>query len=157
MKVNEYYVNGKERMELPFGVAEGDPKLDQGGNLGMWAESMWLPAVFLTDPRVRWEPIDDVTALLVVPFGESQERFVVRFDPTTGLPWVVEAMRYRGTEDTKTLWLAESRAWGTVGEYMLATVGPVTWLDQGAPWAVFTLEDVVYNVDVDTSLEAKGP
>jgi hypothetical protein len=40
LKVNEYYVNDQERMVLPWGVQEGSPKLDQGGNLGMWAEAL---------------------------------------------------------------------------------------------------------------------
>jgi len=35
MKVNEYYVSGRERMEMPWGVDENNPKLDQGGALGM--------------------------------------------------------------------------------------------------------------------------
>lgn len=157
MRVNEYYVNGKERMELPFGVSEGET-FDQGGNLGLWAESLcWLPAILLTDPRVRWEAIDDVTALLVVPFGAEQERFVVRFDPVTGRLHLAEAMRYKGADNIKTLWLNEVRAWGTVNAQTLPTIGTLTWIDDGSPWAVFTLDDVAYNVSVDISLSAKGP
>ncbi len=140
MKVNEYYVDGKERMELPWGVSEDNPKLDQGGNLGMWAEILqWLPAVLLTDPQARWEPVDDVTALLVVPFGSEQERFVVRFDPTSGRVQYSEVMRYKGGTGDKTLWINGA------------------WFDEGRPWAVWNVEDVVFNVDVDTSMAAKGP
>jgi hypothetical protein len=140
MQVNEYYVGGKERMVLPWGVEEDNPKLDQGGALGMWAESIqWLPAILVTDPRVRWEPVDDVTAWLLVPFRDSYERFLLRFDPTTARILYWEVMRYKGGQGDKVLWVNG------------------TWFDEGTPWAEFNAEEVVYNVPVDVSFTAKGP
>jgi hypothetical protein len=157
-KVNEHYLDGTSRMELPFGVTEGEPKVDQGANLALWGESMWLPSIFITDPRLHWEPVDEVTALLVVPFGEKEERFLVRFDPETGMPHILEAMRYKGQDSkTKTLWLNEIREWKTIGESPVFTVGAVTWFDEGRPWAVFTVEEVVYNADVQAYIQVKGP
>ena len=157
MKVNEHYLDGKGRLELPFGVEEG-PEVDQGGNLALWGESMWLPSVFITDPRVRWEPIDEETALLIVPFGEEEQRFVVRFDPQTGLLHFLESMRYRGVDsEGKTLWINEALQWDSVDGHTIPTVGAVTWFDEGTPWAVFTVKDVVYNADVREYIQAKGP
>ena len=97
MKVNEHYLDGVSRLELPFGVEEG-PKVDQGANLGLWAETLWFPSIFITDARVRWEPIDEETALLIVPFGEKEQRFVARFDPETGMLQFLESMRYKSTK-----------------------------------------------------------
>jgi hypothetical protein len=155
LKVNEHYLGGKSRLELPFGVSEG-PKVDQGANLALWAESaFWLPSVLITDGRVRWEPVDAVTALLVVPFGETKERFVVRFDGDTGMLRLMETMRYR--DEVKILWLNEARDWGIVNQTKLSVVSALTWLDEGTPWAVFNVEDVVYGPDVQTYARAKGP
>lgn len=140
-KVNEHYVDGKERMETPVGTDENNPKLDQGGNTGMWAESLlWMPAILLTDPRVRWEPVDDATAILVVPFeGRGEERFVIRFDPATGKTQHFEVMRYKNGAGEKILWIDGM------------------WLDEGRPWANFVAEEVVFNADVKVSMDDRGP
>jgi hypothetical protein len=157
MQVNEYFVGDKGRMELPWGVEEGQ-QIDQGANLSLWAEiASTLPAILLTDARVRWEPIDDATAWLVVPFGAAEERFIARFDPATGRLWLLESKRYKGAAGDKTLWLNHVWGWAKLGSYTLPTIGSATWGDDGIPWLMFTIEDVAYNVDVDTSLAAKGP
>jgi hypothetical protein len=160
MRVNETYLDGKSRQEMPWGTTENSATANQAANLGMWAETMSMPAVFLTDPRVRWEAVDYATAMLVVPFGATQERFVVRFDLETNLVRWMEVMRYKGSDSRakKVLWITESLPGKTitVSGATFNTVGSATWLDDGKPWAYFTNEDVIYNVDVQEYVRALG-
>ncbi len=157
MKVNEYYLDGNARMELPVGVIENEPKVNMAANLGLWGESVWLPPIFITDPRVRWEAIDDTTARLVVPFGKEEDTFTVSFDPQTGLLLKLEAMRWKEpTSEKKILWRNEPLDWQTFHGIMIPSPAAATWLDEGTPWLVVTVEDVAFNVDVSEYIRARG-
>jgi hypothetical protein len=157
MRVNEHFVGGAGRMEMPWGV-EASPEIDQAANLSMWAElAAWAPAALLADARVRWEPLDDASAVLVVPFGAAEDRFIARFDQQTGRLWLLESMRYKGSGTAKTLWLNEVRSWGALGGQPASTGSAVTWADDGKPWLTMTVEELAYNVPADTSLAARGP
>ena len=157
MKVNEWYLDGKARMELPVGVIENEPKVDMAANLSLWGEAIWLPSLFITDPRVRWEAIDDTTARLVVPFNDDEDTLTVTFDPQTGLIRTMEAMRYReATDEAKIPWCNEPLGWQTLHGIVTPSSATTTWLDEETPWATWMVEDVVYNVDVSEYIVARG-
>lgn len=158
IKVNEGILNGKSFFESPMGTYHDDPNNNQGANLALWAEAAWFPSIFVTDPRVRWAPVDDNTALLYVPYENTEEEnFVVRFNPQTGLIDMMEAMRYRSPNDTaKILWITRTEEGNNIPGSELSGTGSATWLDQGKPWAMFSLEDVVYNVDVSEYIQQRG-
>lgn len=157
MQVDERYLGGRALGITPFGVDEG-VQVDAAANLGMWAETIWMPAVYLSDPRVHWEPVDENTAILVVPFQQTEQHFVVRFNPATGLVEWFESMRYHNqASETKTLWLNATVEWRKLNGLLTNTVGSATWMDDGKPWAVFYVDEIRYNVDVDDYIRAKGP
>lgn len=111
LTVNEFFRDGTARLELPVGVSEG-AHIDQGANLALWAEAIWMPSVWITDPQVRWEPVDDQSARLTVPFANQEETFIVRFDPVTNMLRLLASMRYKGADSgTKTLWINEVLEW----------------------------------------------
>jgi hypothetical protein len=160
MKVNERYLDGKSLFELPVGAPiENDPSTNQAANLAVWAEATWFPSIWVTDPRVRWEAVDENTALLYVPFEDREENFVMRFNPETGMLDSMEAMRFRdsGPQAKKILWITRNVEGKKIEGTQLNAVGTATWLDQGKPWATFALEEVNYNVDVSEYIRRKGP
>jgi hypothetical protein len=158
IRVNERYVDGVSLTEI-MGQTDSGPKVEQAANLGMWAElAQAAPSVLLTDPRVRWEPVDATTAKLVVPLAGSSEpdSFIARFDPATGGLHTLEAPRYHAGNSTATvLWTAQTGAGPAVGPYRMPSTGSATWADFGT-WAHFRTEDVRYNVDVSHYLRAPG-
>lgn len=158
MKVNERYLDGQARMELPVGLIENEPKVDMAANLGLWGESVWLPSIFLTDSRVRWEAIDDTSARLIVPFETGEDMFTVYFDPTTNLITRMQAMRYRDADDTEKIsWQMEVVSWHSFHGIQIPAQTTVTWADEGTPWLISEVEDIAYNVDVREFIRAEGP
>ncbi len=163
LKVNEHHLNGKARLELPFGVSEG-AKVDQGANLALWAEAIWMPSLWVSDSRARWEAIDENSATLIVPFTKEagastveEEYFTVSFDPETGLLQSMQSMRYKGEESSeKTLWINEVLEWQTLGEFTQPVRSAVTWQDEDSPWARFTTLEIVYNADVSNYVQQSG-
>lgn len=158
LKVEEGYVDGESFFESPMGTTKNDPNTNQGANLALWAEAGWFPSVWITDSRVAWEPVDSSTALLRVPYGSGTEIFVVRFDPATGLMDTMEVMRYRepGADKRKILWIAQSSPVKGASNKAAIASGSAMWLDQGKPWATFTMESAIYNADVSAYIRERG-
>ncbi len=152
LKVNEGYIDGKSFFESPMGTYYDDPNSNQGANLALWAEGAWFPALWLTHPKARWQAVDDTTAILHVPFEDTEENFVVRFNPHTAQVETMEAMRFQSPNDKdKVLWItSEVRAENK------PPVGYATWMDVGKPWAGFIVDEMRFNLDVSEYIRARG-
>lgn len=156
LTANEVILDGTSRMELPFGVEQG-PEIDQAANLSLWAEQVaWMPSISITDPRLRWEPVDATTARLFVPWNTGEDEFLVRFDPETGLLDSMEAMRYKTVGGEKVRWTVCVKAWQEFHGMQIPKRATLTWADENGPWATFDITEVVYNVDVDEYIRARG-
>lgn len=160
MQVDESFLDNHSVLELPFGTVSDEPKIDSAANLGLWGESIWLPSIFITDARVRWEAIDETSARLIVPFGDTgeEDEFICYFDPATGLLVQAEAMRWKETDSTeKTRWILEVYGWEEFEGMLVPSPAAVTWEDEGTPWLVASITDLAYNVDdIAAYLRQKG-
>ena len=154
--VDEWYIEGHGRLDLPIGTSEG-PNIDQAANLALWAEAIWMPAVWVTDPRVRWEAVDDARANLVVPFGGGEEVLTVDFDTDTGLLRRMRSLRFKGELDTeRTVWINEVDEWGELDGHPVPRRAEVTWADEGTPWARLRTEGILLNGDLGDYVRASG-
>ncbi len=157
LRVNEWYLSGTGRLELPFGISEGR-QVDQGANLGLWSETLWASSVWLTDPRIIWGKVDENTATLTVPYRDKTQTFIVRFEPESGLVRFMESMRYKGEgSQVKTLWINEARAWLPLDGGLQPVDVALTWYDEGTPWAKLQVEEVIYNADLTEYIKQDGP
>jgi hypothetical protein len=157
LTVDEWFTDGTGRMLLPFGEFEG-AKIDQGANLALWAENVFMPSVWITDPQVSWEAIDETSARLVVPSEDGTETFTVMFDADSGLLERMESMRFKGeAAEAKTLWINEVQRWGELDGHPVPLETTLTWADEGRPWARLRTEDVRYNADLSRYIRAAGP
>ncbi len=154
LKINESYIKSSSRQEMPWGTTLNNPRANQAANLGLWAEAIWYPSIFLTDPRVHWNAVDEVTATLTVPFEAGTETFIARFDPVTHLLTYLESMRFK--TDQKVLWINQARVWGDVGSFKILKESAVIWMDDGKPWATFEVEEIEFNSDVSKTIGGTG-
>lgn len=139
MHAYEIYLDGHGRGVTPGGVDENKAWFDQSANIRMWAEAVdWFPSVLLTNTEVQWEPIDENTALLVVPLGESQDHLIVRFDPHEDTVAFIEAMKYKSAA-AKVLWING------------------IWMDDGRRWLTMNVEEILFNVDVYDYIREQNP
>ena len=144
-------------MELPVGVVENEPKINMAANLGLWGESIWLPTIYVTDPRVRWEAMSGSSARLIVPFEDGEDSFRVNFDRNSSLVKSMQALRYRGAADEeKILWKLDILGWDEFNGLLVPAHATVTWADEGKPWLEIELDDLAYNEVVRNYIQGKG-
>lgn len=155
LKVSDSYINGEGVMKIEglLNMNETGEKIDQGQNLAMWGETVFMPSVVIADTRARWEAADNETTRLVIPYGEQNDSLIFKFDPKTDLVSNVSAQRYRGQEEGKTSWMIEFTEWKNFHSVKIPVNYAVIWEDEGSPWSYWTVEGAEYNIDVTQMLK----
>jgi hypothetical protein len=146
------YVNGMALSQWLGETQMGNDRLDQALALDLWAQALWTPSVLLTAPGLAWEPIDAVTARLLVPSEAGNEPFTLRFEPVTGLLRSVSALRYKDHQSAKVGWRLEPTGWRCFAGVLVPAACRLAWADEEAPWAHVNVDGLVANVDVSDRL-----
>lgn len=154
---HERYLNGAAILDIPVGHFENDPSIDAAANQALWAESIWLPSLYFTDARLRWEAVDDTTARLIIPDAAPEEMLIFHFDPQTHLISEITTLRYKdpGSAAERILWTNRVLEWTEFNGVKVPAAADVRW-GTDAPWSVWRAEQVLYNVDVSARLNQFG-
>jgi hypothetical protein len=149
-RVNESYLDGHSRLELPFGTFVDAPFTQGAANQGLWAEMAAYPAYYLTDPRTHWEAVDETTAKLYFPYGDEEQEFTLTFDPVTGNLVRLETLRHQDEKSGPIRW------WGDMKERNGNMVYEVNWANEQGPWLVSEIEEIVFNADLKDYIRQRG-
>jgi hypothetical protein len=138
------YVDGQGIMNINGQISRG-AEIDQGAFLALWAEALLFPSATIGQPGFEWQAVDETTARLSLPFGQGHEVATLTFDATTGFLRRFLAERYKRPNQPKVLWRVEYLGWRPFGAALFPSQVKVTWEDEGQPWFVATMDDVVLN------------
>ncbi|MGB7980521.1 MAG: DUF6544 family protein [Candidatus Nanopelagicales bacterium] len=154
LRARDRYVDGRG-MTGPVGKEATGPAVDQGANLILWAEAPLMPSLWITDDRLRWEPIDDTSAQLNFPFGAARDALTVHFDARSDLITRITALRHRDRGSGPIPWQADFLTWAQVTGAKVPARISITWPDQGGPWSTWDFEHVLWNRDIGDLLPAR--
>lgn len=119
-------------------------EIKQSHLISMWAESMWMPSILVSEQACRWEAIDEVTAWLIVSSDNDEEPILVRFSPKNGLIEEVIAWRHRCSGGCRTLWRAIYSHWKPYHGLLLPGEIITSWEDSSA-YTLFKVQGVEFN------------
>ncbi len=145
------YVGGHGLMKVGPSLQTGI-EFDQGALIALWGEALGFPAAWERRTDIRWEPVDERTARLVVQGPEGEIPITVGFDPETGCPAYCSADRYKAT-GPKVGWTGRFSDWQRFDAGVLAPGRfEVQWADEPFPWIEIRTVSVSVNVAIDDAL-----
>jgi len=151
----ESWINGLGVFEMADKVESGE-RIDHGQLLTMWADSVWMPSVFVHSPDIQWESVDDRTARLVVPYKDGTSSLDVHFDPVTGRMTHLSALRYTDDFPDKEPWRLDLLEWKESQGLLVPTHTDVAWGLVGSPTSYWQVDGIAYNVNVAEQLSERS-
>lgn len=154
-------VSGEGVIEIGDRIETGE-RTDQGQLLELWAGMVWLPSIFVHDPRITWEPIDAHSARLNVPRGAGVEELQAHFDPLSGRMTDLTGMRDADpaevadatveTTGGKEPWRVDLLGWKQMNDLLIPCQVDIALGESGSPWVYWDVDGIVYNVNVSDQL-----
>ena len=136
---------------------DAGPTVDQAADLVMWAESVWMPSILFTTHGLRWIAVDESKARLQVPYGAHGHEITWHFDPATGLLTHMTSFRFKGKNTQwRTAWRVDVLKYSEFEHLKAPSSIAITWEDDGRPWAIFNVLDLIHNADDVTDDEARS-
>ena len=159
MRGRDSFIHGVGTVEVGERV-ESDDETSRSQLLELWAGMLWMPTIFVHDPRVEWQPVDEHTARLVVPSRGASCSLMAHFDVFTGRLVDLTARR-PATEAEKSdpqlpaeeePWRVDLLAWKRLNGLEIPCKVDIAWGESGSPWVHWNVDGIVYNVNVSDQL-----
>lgn len=144
------YLDGHGASTIAGRPVPVSPELDRSARMFMWMEAALFPQTW-NMPGVRLEQVDELTLRVLVP--PEGQAITWRLDPGTGLPWRIEAIRYKEAGGPPIHQRIDLGEWRTFGDVSCWSSARVTWADEGRSWFDWTLDEVEPGADVDAVFE----
>jgi hypothetical protein len=146
------YVDGHGLMQVGPSLHAG-VTFDQGALIALWCEALGFPDAWASREDMRWEPLDEDAARLVVAGPTGEIPIDVDFDPATGCPTACTAERYKGA-GPMIRWVARLEGWTRFHHGALAPARfSAHWTDEPRPWLELRTSSVTVNAPVDDALQ----
>ena len=149
LRVVDAFVDGHGITKIGPKVLLGE-EIDQGANLFLWSEALFVPSAFREGSTVAAEQVGADEIRLTVPFGSGHDEATVRF--TGGHPSRLSALRFKRVGDPKIWWHVDYSRWVLQEGIAVPQRMDVSWEDEPRLWLSFEVDGFAADVEAEPRL-----